>query len=371
MRNISHLFLARVVCLFGFTRICTTMDVLMEERIFKALSALFGQKLKKFPGTLPVTIDRENQHELRHGFVASLKADGNRNLCILEGNKMRWMKRDKIVITFELTHTFENDFTFDVEWEPKSKMLLLFDTLLFNNINLIGADYLQRISLASHFLNHIVPQAECKSFPQTVITDPCPIALGSDLARCWKTPFCVVQVKPPYYGVDAAKLWNARHQMRYRSDGIIFTRLWCTYKPFSDPNSVSIFKWKPQNTIDFRMDKITSKNRFVPKEVYHSKFDLFHHPDNESDCNVVLSVQDDAQTLFPFTFARVPDAIMLLCKGQVCEFMWNDDQNIWEFQMVRSDKPGPNYLPTVLSCCRSISQNIQIEELVELFGVQS
>lgn len=346
------------------------MEDLSEDQLLVPLSMLFGQKIAKFPGTLPVTIDSDNSQELRHGFVAALKANGTRCYCFVEANKLRLMNRKKQFMTFELEHTFENDYVFDCEYDAQLKMLLLFDTLLFNNRASLREDYLVRIRLACYFLAHVVPKTECKHFPKSIVQNPAPLPMGFDFARCWRTPHFVVQVKPTYRGEDAATLWHNRHLAHHPSDGIVFTRLWCAYRPFSDP-TISVMKWKPHSTIDFLVEKLRPHaNRFIPNEVYNPQFDLFHHPSNEQDCNVALLVLVDNK-LLPFSFAKLPHALVVLCHTRVCEFQWDDTHDIFVWQMIREDKTTPNSLHTAVSCVRSTADNIQIEDLMPFFNVDT
>ena len=336
---------------------------LTEEQLFAPLTALFNQKITKFPGTLPESLDSKNVQILRYGYVCALKADGDRVFCLLEGSKMRMLRRNKQYKTFGLSFDLQTDFIFDAEWIEDLHLLLLFDTLLFANQPCWRLNYTHRLELAKYFLTTMIPDVERHMYESCYIHDPPPLPSKYQHGVTWQSPSFQVQVKPVYAPEHVAQLWNNRSLMRYNCDGIIFTRLWCTYRPFCEPTQ-SVMKWKPCVTIDFYVAPLAVKETVKPQ--IPSQFEPFICPENQSTCNVVLqSVHDGA--LCNFSYALIRKKVLELCLGKICEFRWNMDLSAWIVERARLDKTSPNTLVTVFACLQSICDKLEISDIAPLF----
>ena len=282
-------------------------QLLTEEQLLLPLSILLDQKVTKFPGALPVSLDRQNLHTLRYGVVASLKADGERVFCFVTANRLVLMRRNNQFKSIPLLTPFSEEYIFDCEYIRELHLLLIFDTLLFANQPSWRLDYLQRVELALHFLSMCIPASERCVLDQGYVQDPKPLPSAYSYGTTWNMNGLMVQVKPPYAPDTVKTLWKHRHHVRYACDGIIFSRLWCTYRPFSD-TVCSILKWKPCVTLDFVVRFCESNNqpillRLPPLSAHASlrshstddslvapasAFNIFSHPSDELRRNVLL-----------------------------------------------------------------------------------
>ncbi len=336
-------------------------EPLSEEQLFLPLTRIFGQKITKFPSMMPVSVDRKNVGLLSHGYCASSKADGDTVYAFVSKNKLVLMRRNKQTQSFGLSHSFEHDYIFEGEYLVQRNRFLIYDVIVFQHEPRFRLNYLLRIELANYFINELCPKEELHRYRGTIILTDTVKPLPSDYPHgvTWKTTNISLQVKPPYAINDAAELWRERHMLPYSSDGIIFTRLCCGYRPFSE-DVECVLKWKEDVTVDFVVKMASSKNEntlHLPQE--------FAYPANCSQANATLFASYNADVV-PVSRCVLSKEQIPIASQQVCEFSWNRELCIWIFSRVRFDKLLPNQLSTVISCLNSIKDSILISEITEL-----
>ena len=141
-----------------------------------------GLEIRKFPGCLPISLARNMLPRLPYGFVWSPKADGTRYFLWIMDDGGSWLVgRDNKVKILSSSHgmsqeTSEDNTSFanrmlsnigeemtgtfsilDVEMMPSKTRrgayhLVVFDTLVYHNINLVGFPYNMRHSMSYEFV---------------------------------------------------------------------------------------------------------------------------------------------------------------------------------------------------------------------------
>lgn len=330
---------------------------------------LFEQRIQKFPGALPVAITKTNKVLLHYGFLCALKADGERVFAIVADTLLVLHYRDGHTTSFELSTKFQSCL-FDCEYISKTNTLLIFDTLICNERATTRLSIEQRIEIANFFLSCIVPRQEQGLDSQNMVESLEPIPTAYKWARVWKIPNgpCV-QCKPLYNFHDVVTLWQDRKELPYPCDGIIFTRLLCAYSPFNQ-NPESVFKWKPNVTIDFLVMRIQDTTHdqqegyVVDPAVFETSTEqmiVFLHPRNEKRSNYRLfAINDDCDFVCVSRCHLNDDSNLSRC---VCEFSWQNSR--WALERTRKDKKTPNHLNTVISSFQSILDGITIDDLIK------
>jgi len=338
-----------------------------EEQLMAPLTKLFGQKITKFPGMMPTSVDRTNVSLLQFGYCASSKADGDAVLGFIHDNKLVLMRRNKQTKSFLLSTNFKKDFVFDGEYIAHRNRFLIFDTLVFQSEPLYRENYPIRIELANYFINELCPKTELHLYRNTIIADDTVKPLPSNYTHgiTWKTETISLQVKPPYAAWDAAQLWYNRNLLPYGCDGIIFTRLWCGYRPFSE-DLEAVLKWKEEVTADFLV-KTNAKDK-IACDQYGNAIYLPQQWAFPADCeqqNALLYSLYNADAVPVSSCVLINEEQKLLATNQICEFAWNKELCIWVWIRSRTDKLTPNNVHTVIACVKSMRDNITIEEIAE------
>ncbi len=382
----------------------TKMEI-PEQQLNETMSSfqLFRQRINKYAGMRPVSVDNTNVGLLKRGYFASPKADGDTVCLMVSGNKLGfWNNVKRHSIT--LTTSFDYDFMFECEYIAKLKLFLIFDTWLFQDEPMLARDYGTRLELANCFLNTMCPKNEvflaADDSSQTFVIDipgkVQPVPSDFPYGTAWvPNEHVALQLKPAYHPRVADQLWENRHLLPYECDGIIFTRTWCRYQPFSQ-SLEAVLKWKLHVTIDFYVQAICAqtalqKSKALIKaplrqeriacdangrsvhlpQTYAFPSDTQAHNAllfamYNGDCVAVsgccLSSTEFA-TVAKSTSRLVIPSVADVGEGIVCEFCWDSDLCLWKFQRTRPDKIMPNVLETVLACIASIRDQISIQEI--------
>jgi len=343
---------------------------MLSQHLLETLSLLFNQKISKFPGALPTSVNSNNVELIAKGYVSALKADGDRVFGFLNKDKLVFVWRDMKYKTLTLPCSFTGCYIFDGELLPKQNLFLIFDVLLYNNEPAIRLDHLQRIELANHFICTQTPENQRHTYQNTIVKDDtiAPLPTNYEWGVTWHCENVIrMQVNPRYAREDVALLWEKRHSLPYGCDGVIFTRLWCCYKPFTE-DVQAILKWKPCVTIDFLVQACCEKKEHsivVGKHVPEKDFRTFIHTADARKRNCLLATLVNMTTTV-FSSCVLPPQILDVCKDQICEFAWDDTAHIWIWQRLRMDKTLPNTLNTVLACVTSITDQITVEAIANL-----
>jgi hypothetical protein len=351
------------IYLFIYFYFSTRRGVMMDPWVVetcKVLSELFSMDIQpgKFPGCLPVDVDRTIVSKLALGYVCSLKADGERAFLFLQGNHAWFYHRTGQIqwIHQPLDEEEENGpiTLFDVEVIQDD--IYLFDTLMYKSRNLLRADYLQRVELARKW---------CKEngAPKPSISSKTHHRIPS------RFPDCTVFLGT--YKVQAKAVFPT-HALQHMAseagpmaqDGLIFTQLRSAYLPYRT-SLVQVLKWKPPShlTIDVHITTWEPRPMKFPQDLPDPfRFDSSstrRHP------NYVFWVMNDSKTLVPLTTfsGKLPSPLLPGGQSNIYETSWNNHD--WEVIKRRGDKRVPNALFTVLATLRLVLDPIQHTTLVE------
>ena len=214
----------------------------MSKQIQYILNELFQLNISKFPGCMPVSIERTHLLQtLPFGYVASHKADGERVFLFVFGNGTICILRRDMSITTSICTKFKSDFFYVFDGELlQNNRLLIFDTLIYESIPVIQYSYLTRIEYGRLF---------CASL-SVEKTTRIPYELPS---RITYHPTCLLSIfmiepKPVF------TLANIRHvtSSTFPIDGFIFTQLherYCCFR--SNKRAILKYKERKDMTIDF------------------------------------------------------------------------------------------------------------------------
>lgn len=348
-----------------------------SENLMQMYSTIFERRIRKFPGALPTTTTQKNKILLHYGFLATLKADGDRCFAIVNNDVLILHRRDGAITTFSLPTSFKL-FVFDCEYVVSSNLLLIFDTLIYAEHAAHRLSLEQRSELANHFLSRIVPKDQRHVYANSIVDLP-EVVSPIPTSYCAKVTWHIanggpkVQNKPWYDFHDAAKLWEYRQMVPYATDGVIFNRLLCTYSPFSE-NPEAAFKWKPTVTIDFCMVVITDPthdNLECDRDVVCAVDDAdrdhmtdFLHPSDERRANYRLFTCNEHSEFLCVSRIHLHEDTQREHHRKVGEFYWDKTKRRWRLERVRHDKQLPNNFTTTLSSLHSILDNLQIDDLI-------
>ena len=348
-----------------------------NDHLMQMYSKLFEQRIRKFPGALPTTITRENKILLHYGYLATLKADGDRCFAIVNNDTLLLHRRDGAVLTFALPTTFKL-FVFDCEFVTSSNLLLIFDTLVYCEHPAHRLSLERRSELVNHFLCRVVPKDQRRVYANSIVDlqdniRPIPTEYSQNVTWHIANGGPKVQNKPWYDFHDAAKLWEHRQMVPYATDGVIFNRLLCTYSPFSE-NPEAAFKWKPNVTIDFFMIFIPDSKRdnfACDRDVVHcvndcdrKHMDDFLHPSDERRANYRLFTCNEQSEFLCVSRIDLDEQTERSHHRKVGEFYWQKNKRRWRLERVREDKHLPNNFTTTMSSLHSILDDLSIEDLI-------
>jgi hypothetical protein len=215
-------------------QLCQNSDnIVSNDFVYQQLqiySDLLSLKKQIFVGPLPFTISKEqfNSGELSCGYSVTDKADGTRVLLFTNANgEASYVTRSNMFQ--QLT------FVGHVQNVPKNTVI---DCELINNT-----------FYAFDVLVHQKVDVRERSLPERLET----ISSIKNPSSSIKQKYNMVQ-KSFYISdiyTNAHDIWKNKKKFKYELDGLIFTPLYQRY------NNNNIYKWKPNNTIDFYIEKQT------------------------------------------------------------------------------------------------------------------
>jgi len=285
-------------------------------------SFLSDHKLNSFPGNLPISLQRNHLMQLPFGFVISNKTDGERSFLFICQSAIFTINRNLDIEYLGKINT-NNLYLFDAEIVTNLNLILIFDTLVFQSKNVLRTDITQRNELARLFVS----------------------TQGNPHAQL-KIDHWVIETKPLFQYHHLLDLYASQSRLPYDCDGIVFSRLWAAYKPFTqDP--LSLIKWKPLTTIDFLVLDAPSVVNFVsiPKEF----------------CEFQVSNGNCALSLGPNEIFSFFDNDQFN-EGAVVECKW--EKNKWVGIKIRKDKKNANKLTTILKSLINIKDPIFLEDFI-------
>ncbi len=314
-------------------------------RFFKTMSQLFHQKqISSFPGALPVNIDQSLIATVAFGYVFSLKADGIRVFLMIGRERCVAVGRDMEFVNIgNMQENEDTWYCFDAEMIPNSKLILIFDTLVFRSQSVIREEIGHRFEMAKCFLSQSDLGNEKDNTPKeedffNKMTLPSNYSFASIQIGKW-----TLKVKPIFTLNHLTDVWNHRKECGFEEDGIIFVKRCCEYSPFRE-NDMSVLKWKPKITLDFMV---------LP--FIHS-MDITKNPCVCFIGNVMLCTSNDPASCF--SLATFPERFM----HKITECYWEKSQ--WIPIRVRGDKTSPNTYETVLKTLDAIQNVVEFEDFM-------
>ena len=330
------------------------------------LNKVFQTNLKKFPGTMPVSLERSHLRELfgihpdtLREYALALKADGVRYLIVFlcvdsEFLCARVDRRFQIHIlsATQLIHKDAYEGTvLDVEAVPVSdtqQLLLVFDLIAVHGNVTTKMFYNDRMEIASIFMGKTgLPLLDIidRLFP-----DEYPSNHPDRLMAL--TPNLQIKVKKIFRTQFIRRVVDSP---LFKNDGYVWTLVRTAYSMFRTNNMASV-KWKRYHTLDLfvthagpTQDRQSIEwppldgipDRYRPR---NGKYLLFTEHNN---VRVLLATGNCDQDI---------------TNKAVHECQWMDDTG-WTILQTRDDKTTPNMLRTTTGTIRSVNENITLEEL--------
>jgi hypothetical protein len=308
------------------------------DTYLNCLSMIFKQNIKKFPGNLPVSIQRK-QIGLLGSYVVSPKIDGERVFLLFNNQSIDLLYRNNSTTSFKSNGTGFN--LFDAEIEEKHKIIWIFDSLVIDSCICTNYCYTVRHELIRRFLNDRGSRVIYQSIP----TSP---SNFSDHVIELQNGY-VIRCKHIYHFNDTQTLWFSDRTSRI--DGLIFTKLRTKYSPFRT-DITSHFKWKPPEyiTCDFLVQK--KKTTDKRDTIYGVKQKYL----TSGDHALYTITASRKHKLFTFTFNNT---IHTKIEG-IWECLFS--QGAWLFCKPRPDKTIPNSVETVVNTIKNIDDIITIQD---------
>ncbi|KAK4702619.1 mRNA guanylyltransferase, partial [Phenoliferia sp. Uapishka_3] len=304
------------------------------------LATLCGLQSLRFPGSQPVSFDRDSLQLLeREDFWVCEKSDGVRVLVLIvatpEGQEVYLIDRKEDFyqnygLTFphqdgpEYNHSntvLDGEMVIDVDPETGERLKLW-----------VVNPYLSLLS---------------KMSPEMSLLQPFEVKLKKQELS---------------YGIeDVFKVHLPK--LKHGNDGLIFTSAEAPYTPGTDRK---ILKWKPpsENSIDFLLQVKFPALPDRPDEVdlyAKPRFMLMmNHGKNDVRFFDTMEVEDETWEEWKRKGDQYDD--------RVVEVVWNKDRQTWEMLRFRDDKREGNFHQVVTSILKSIQHGVEADELIAHAG---
>jgi len=272
-----------------------------------------------FPAPQPISIERQHFTQLNsHPYVVSPKADGERFLLVVLGDKTVLINRafEETDVKFRFKKDAQKGTILDVE--RIGKKILVFDAYQVNGEIIKDQHLDERLHKATIIVKGVLKTS--------------------------KDPF-KIEMKPVFERKDVDKAITT--DFGYETDGLIFT-------PKDEPARIgtheTMFKWKPleKNTVDFQV---------VPsiREMNYG-YDLYVQERGKLICEARVP-----QELVEPHWIPVMDSGKGQCLILECEYI-QGEPNFWRPVGIRRDKTMPNALRTFQRTLVNIEEDIQWNE---------
>ena len=309
--------------------------------------SIVGVQKNQFVGPLPYAISKEkfDKGVLTCGYTVTDKADGIRYLLVT--NK----EYDVFVIgrSMECIYMGKGNYCKRrsvIDGELVKDTFYAFDCLIYGGEDVREKKLTERLEKAGEVINSLKPKAS-----------------GNVNAKIFK-----YETKKFYEFKSAEDVWNKRKKLKYELDGLIFTPI---NKPYYNNE---IYKWKPDNTIDFLIRKTEIRNSNDERWILHiAGFDRrneyghfgFKGYDGNGNFIVKRGVQHKLNIPIKHQYAIVSkDVSKRYMDNTVIEFKF--ERNKWVPIQSREDKRFANRILAVNDAWDSIKKPIEIED----FGKQ-
>ncbi|OHT07603.1 mRNA capping enzyme, C-terminal domain containing protein [Tritrichomonas foetus] len=315
---------------------------------------------KNFPGSQPVTLAKSNERSLEEDktYRATYKSDGTRYFMLCEKGKVYLVDRklefrevnvkmvnrrgtllqhtllDGELVSEECTH--RDPSTLDVEIPSNPMNFLVFDIVMFEDLDLIDNDWDTRMDYV---------EKGCIAFRKMWMQKKPEMFENEDFR---------VSLKKQWSLNKLGKLQNyVEHCVLHLTDGIIFTPLSMRYV-MGQCNQ--ILKWKPieLNSSDF----IALENNGVYYLAVRISYPQNQRSNKPSYADIPISILD----------ASDPEILNGFDK-KIVECSFDVESQAWFPLRVRTDKTHPNAYSTFVKICISIDDDLTVQKLQERFGI--
>ena len=319
-------------------------DTKLVQEIQSIVNNICGWKDYRFPGSQPVSLDKENIKMLTtKKYRVTWKADGQRYLMLIRGkNEIFMLDRDLAVYRV-------NNMTFPRRKAPNEHIT---DTLLDGEMVI---DQYPQCKMGRYLVYDIIRfegQEVCKTIFDTRLK--C-ISLEIVQPRTKQVEKGLLDKREEPFEVYPKSFWDLSQTRKlldgdfcknllHETDGLIFQPLNDVYK-FGQCNEV--LKWKPPelNTVDFKLIIETSQS-------------------NSTVGNLMVDG-------FKPSFATIEVTPQLRqYNNKIIECSWDIGTKVWKFVRERTDKSHPNMFQTVRSIMNCIKKPVTKEGLYHVIDFQ-
>ncbi|XP_042420382.1 mRNA-capping enzyme-like isoform X2 [Zingiber officinale] len=287
-----------------------------------------GRTNPQFPGSHPVSLNRDNLQLLRQRYYyATWKADGTRYMMFINSKGCYLIDRNfcfrRVQMRFPLKNaaeSFHNDTLIDGEMiidqipdVGQKRRYLAYDLVALNGFSVMKLPFSERWKLLEEEVirprNYERKQLESDS-------------KGHPIYRYDMEPFSVRRKDFWFLSTVTKLLKEFIPRLSHEADGLIFQG-WDD--PYIPRTHEGLLKWKypEMNSVDFLFE-VGSENRQM----------LFLYERGKK------KLMDEARVSFP----GVEDALNL--SGKIVECSWDQEEGCWTCMRIRTDKSTPNDINT-------------------------
>ncbi|XP_023637159.1 mRNA-capping enzyme [Capsella rubella] len=308
-----------------------------------------GRGCTRFPGSHPVSLDRESLQLLRQRYYyATWKADGTRYMMLLtiDGCYLidRSFKFRRVQMRFPCKHSREEisekvhhytlldgemviDTPKDEEGQARRRYLV-YDLVAINGESVVERTFCERWNM---LVKEVIAPRDAER------------GTSRNCYRYDLEPFGV-RMKGFWLLSTVEKLLKVTiPSLSHESDGLIFQGWDDPYTPLTDKG---LLKWKyaEMNSVDFLFEMDENDGRRM----------LFLHEKGKKKLMEGYSVEFGDEDLNPATYS-----------GKILECRWDQKKQVWVYMRIRVDKPTPNDIVIAHKVIKCITDNITEQVLLQ------
>lgn len=326
----------------GVPRVSHFTDHPKAFQLQKKCRDMCGWKTKGFPGSQPVSMDKDNIHLLHEKpYRVSWKADGMRYMMLIDGyDEVYFFDRDHNVFKVE-------GMRFPYRKDPKRdiKNTLVDGEMVIDKVNNLNVPRFLIYDIIKFDGHDVSTNAFCPTRLQIIdfeIIKPRHRAIINGSLNKDLEPFGL-RLKQFWPIIQASNLLGEKFAatLAHEPDGLIFQPAKERYVP---GRCDDVLKWKPldMNSVDFKL-KIVQQ---TGEGIVTTKI-----------CELYVG-----QMKTPFAKMKFTNA-MKEFDNKIIECKFENSQ--WKFMRVRTDKSWPNSYTTAQAVCGSIKHPVTKERLLE------
>jgi hypothetical protein len=300
----------------SFSKVDTTAEV---DHFRKKFQKLWGLRISNsFPGCNPKSIGRHDLPGLiEDDYLVSLKSDGVRYALFLT---MRPGKGGPIALLLDRTWAMyevdvaapEEFFTEgtilegELVWKQPDErflMYLVFDSVVIKGEKMVDQTFSERLDAATRCTRLSTELAIESSSMSTEDLDDRVLETDSIVLTHYR-PNIVMRPKSFVDVRHTHRLWNERIDVDHRVDGLILNKKNSKYVVGTASNG-SIFKWKPQSTIDLKSvdGKLFTLEGMLPDKIHAKQVIVLDSrvraTPNDDIVEYLITIEGDTLKLFP------------------------------------------------------------------------